>query len=115
MLNRTKIGTGILALALLVAAPLAAAETFEAEASYTAMTLEFAATVACSEAELTSLTGVLSCPEGVEGAAQEAAEAACAEHGMWVDEIEIDCWHLGGGWWHYSARFSCTREITVVV
>ena len=113
MLNRTKVSAGIVALALLVAAPLAAVETPAADAPYAATTLEVAPTAAC--VEVASLTGVLSCPEGAEAAAAEAAEAACAAHGMWVSEFEADCWHLGGGVWHFSARYSCTREIIVKV
>ena len=91
-----------------------AVEIPQAETSPASTTLD-AATVACAEADVASFTGVISCPEGAEEAASEAAESACAEHGMWVSEFEVNCWHLGGGVWYFSARYSCTREITVVV
>ncbi|MDE2661486.1 MAG: hypothetical protein OXI39_00575 [Gemmatimonadota bacterium] len=114
MLNRTKVSTGIVALALLIAAPLEATETPEADAPYAALTLETAAPAAC--AELASVTGevgatmslgISMCPDEVVAAAALDAGWECWQHGQIVDELEINCFYLGGGYWSYSARVSC--------
>ncbi len=92
-----------------VHAPLATPLTpeTEAEAPSAPAMLDVAATAPCAEAGATSPMGVLSCPDEVEEAQTRAAAWECGQHGQVVDELEIDCWHLGGGYWSYTATVSC--------
>lgn len=99
---------------LLVAAPLAAAETPEAEPSPTPTTLEVAATVACAGADATSALGVFSCPDEVASAAEDHANSECAEGGQQAANVTVSCTYLGGGSWRYRASFRCTDILVIV-
>ena len=57
----------------------------------------------------TCTAGAYYCPDEVRDAAWEHAWDAiwrCWNNGEHAD-VKVNCWHLGGGHWHYSARISC--------
>lgn len=115
MLSFTKacarLGCAVAAFAVVFAFPLTAASEVESEAGEFAVpTLEAAdnTTMACGAVGAM----VFFCPDGVEEAASQAAAWECGQHGQVVDELTIDCWHLGGGYWRYTATVSCKEPET---
>ncbi|WP_419941025.1 hypothetical protein [Candidatus Palauibacter sp.] len=106
MLNRTNVGLGIAALALLVAAPLAAVETPETETATPSATIEFTDLMACGSAAADG--EAVYCPASVRREARREANAECMALGGGVGNFSVDCWHIGGGMWYYRADVRCT-------
>ena len=105
MLNRMKLGVGVALLALLVAVPLAAGETPEAELQGPVGLTAVTSIMTCGSGEPDAESG--GCPDEADDAAAEAAAAACMEIGGFVKSVTVRCTYLGSGWWSWTADVVC--------
>lgn len=108
MLNRTKVGLGIVVLALIVAAPLSAASTPETGTPTLASTFEsVGATVACTIFTDAGGATASNCSE-IANEIADAIAAACEEDGGALGHFDmVSCFHLGGGYYKVRVEASC--------